>query len=434
MNSTASQQWNMAASVWHLKVFESVGHLRGVRRASEECHLSQPAVTQAIAKLEERIGVTLLERRVSGSYLNEFGVILHRRTQRFFVQIEEALGELGVPRSPLSIPRMASRISWSQMHSIVAVAGNGSVAEAAHALSVSQSSLQRACRELERTLSTTLYIQTAAGGVATPAAVEFARKVNLAKREIDWAMEEVEAARGNIGGEIVIGAMLLAGSALLASVIQEFVTSYPNANIRILNGNTDEMMRCLRMGDVDVVIGLVGDTNSDELVQIALAETPFLVVGRHGHPLSNKLSVTLDELAQYDWIIATPGARRRIRFEKLFADRRAPKARIETCSLPTVRLLLSRSDRLTILTSYELMYEEDSLEAIPFQQIGPAPSMGLMMRNNCLPGQLLADFIHLVRQRIVGSLLPARELQQNRQRIAAQGRERPVVAPNGPGR
>ena len=104
MNNTSSQQWNMAASIWHLKVFESVGQLRGVRRASEECHLSQPAVTQAVAKLEERMGVSLFERRVSGSYLNEFGVILHRRTRRFFSQIEEALGELGVPRSPLSIP------------------------------------------------------------------------------------------------------------------------------------------------------------------------------------------------------------------------------------------------------------------------------------------------------------------------------------------
>ena len=429
MNDITSQKWDMLASIRHLKVFESVGHLRGVRRASEECHLSQPAVTQAIAKLEERVGVALLERRASGSYLNEYGTILHRRTQRFFAQIEEALQELGVPGSPLSVPRMASRISWSQIRSLVAVVGNGSVAQAARALGVSQTSLQRACRDLERTLSMPLCVQAASGGMATPAAAKFARRVNLAKREIDWAIEEVEAARGNVGSEIVIGAMLLAGSALLASVIQEFVASYPNANIRILNGNTDEMMRCLRAGDVDVVIGLVGDNACDELIQIALAETPYLVVGRHGHPLGNKSGVTLDDLAQYDWIIATPGARRRIRFEELFADRRAPKARIETCSLPTVRLLLSRSDRLTILTSYELMYEEDSLEAIPFGPIDPVPSMGLMMRNNCLPTQLLANFIDLVRRRIVGSLLPARELQRIHQKIEVRGTVPPVPTP-----
>jgi len=39
----------------------------------------------------------------------------------------------------------------------------------------------------------------------------------------------VEAARGNIGGEVVIGAMLLAGAEMIATVIDEFVTAYPNA-------------------------------------------------------------------------------------------------------------------------------------------------------------------------------------------------------------
>ena len=67
-----------STSIRHLKVFDSVGQLHGVRRASEECHLSQPAVTQAMAKLEQQMGVTLLERRPSGSYLNEFGRIFHR--------------------------------------------------------------------------------------------------------------------------------------------------------------------------------------------------------------------------------------------------------------------------------------------------------------------------------------------------------------------
>ena len=198
MNDMASQQWHMLASIRHLKVFESVGHLRGVRRASEECHLSQPAVTQAIAKLEERVGVTLLKRRASGSYLNEFGIILHRRTQRFFAQIEEAIGELGVPGSPLSIPRMASRISWLQIRSLLAVVGDGSIAQAARSLGVSQTSLQRACRDLERILGTPLYAQAASGGMATPAAAKFACKVNMAKREIDEAMEELRGPLGAI--------------------------------------------------------------------------------------------------------------------------------------------------------------------------------------------------------------------------------------------
>jgi LysR family transcriptional regulator of gallate degradation len=68
-----SERETISVSLRHLKLFESVARLSSVRRASEECHLSQPAVTQAIAKLEEQIGASLLERGASGSYLNPLG-------------------------------------------------------------------------------------------------------------------------------------------------------------------------------------------------------------------------------------------------------------------------------------------------------------------------------------------------------------------------
>jgi LysR family transcriptional regulator, regulator for genes of the gallate degradation pathway len=414
MTDSNLERPEFSTSIRHLKVFDSVGHLHGVRRASEECHLSQPAVTQAIAKLEEQMGVTLLERRASGSYLNEFGVIFHRRTQRLFAQFEQALIELGVPSSPIPVPRIAGRISKTQIRSLISIVENGSFAHAARALDVSQTSLQRAARDLERNLRTPLYAQTASGIVATPAAAEFARKVKLALREIQWGIDEVEAARGNIGGEIVIGAMLLAGSVMLASVINEFVSLYPNANVRILNGNADDMLRYLRTGDVDVVIGLLRDRVADDLVHQALAETPYVVVARHGHPLNQKTNVTLDDLADYEWIIGTPGAARRIRFDKLFAGRRRPQARIATCSLPTVRLLLTQSDRLTLLTSYELIYEEDALTAVPFGPIEPVPYIGLMTRENWLPTQLQANFINLIHRQVVGSLTPTTLLSRSR--------------------
>jgi len=407
------QRPEFSTSIRHLKVFDSVGQLHGVRRASEECHLSQPAVTQAIAKLEEQMGVTLLERRASGSYLNEFGIIFHRRTQRLFAQFEQALVELGVPSRPIPVPRIAGRISKTHIRSLISIVENGSFVQAARALGVSQTSLQRAARDLERNLRTPLYAQTASGIVATPAAAEFARKVKLALREIQWGIDEVEAARGNIGGEIVIGALLLAGSVMLASVINEFVAQYPNANVRILNGNAEDMLRYLRTGDVDVVVGLLRDPGSDELTHQALAETPYVVVARHGHPLNQRTDLTLDDLADYEWIIGTPGASRRIRFDKLFAGRRRPPVRIATCSLPTIRLLLTQSDRLTLLTSYELIYEEDALTSVPFGPIEPVPSIGLTMRENWLPTQLQSNFIDLMHRQIVGSLMPTKVLKRS---------------------
>lgn len=427
MTELDSRRREFSASIRHLKVFESVAHLQGFQRASEECHLSQPAVTQAIAKLEEQLGVPLLVRRASGSYLNEIGVVFHRRMQRLFAQMEQALLDLGVPNGPVPVSQLAARMSRSQIRSLIAIAENGSFAQAARALDISQTSLQRSARDLERTLRTPLYNQTASGVVATQAAVEFARKLKLALREIDWGADEVEAARGNVGGEIVVGAMLLTGSVVIAAVINEFVSTYPNADVRIVNGNTGDLLKELRAGDVDVVIGLLRDQRSDGLLHRPLAETPYVIVGRHDHPLTQKKHVTLDDLAAFDWVVGTPGSNRRIRFDRLFAGRRRPRARIETSSLPTMRLLLTQSDRLTLLTSYELMYEEDMLAAVPFGPIEPVPCLGLTTRENWLPTQLQTSFIELVQKRIVGSLMPAGQIR----RTGAERVAKPASVPAG---
>ena len=409
-NDTTLDRSEFCASIRHLRVFHSVAQLNGVRRASEECHLSQPAVTQAIAKLEKQLGVVLLDRRASGSYLNEFGVIFQRRVARFFTQIEAALVQLGVPNGPASVPGIASRMTRSQIRSLVSIVENGSFAGAARALHVSQTSLQRAARDLERTLRTPLFVQSAAGIMAAPAAAELARQIKLALREIQCGVDEIEAAKGNFGGEIVIGALLLAGSVVLASVLNDFAAEYPNANVRVLNGNAEDMLRYLRAGDVDFVIGLLRNPTPDDLVDEPIAQTPYVVVARHGHPLVEKKAVTLDDLASYDWVIGTPGAIRRSRFDQMFEGRRRPQARIATCSLPTIRLLLANSDRLALLTSYELMYEDENLTAIPFGPIEPAPSIGLTMRVDWIPTQLQANFLDLFQKRVASSLLMPKEL------------------------
>jgi len=102
-------------------VFDSVAELRGVQRASEECHVSQPAVTQAIAKLEEQIGVALLQRGARGTYVNDFGVIFHRRTQRFLCPARS--GDVGTGRPGFScpLPRVASRITRAQIRTLISI-------------------------------------------------------------------------------------------------------------------------------------------------------------------------------------------------------------------------------------------------------------------------------------------------------------------------
>lgn len=386
-----------------LKLFESVGRLNSVRKASEECNLSQPAVTQALAKLEHQVGFTLLERRASGSYLNDLGTIFHRRVTRMFGQIEQALVELGVPGGPAGAAVIARRISKSQARSLIAIVETGSFGQAAQALRLSQASLQRAARDLEGNLRKSLYYRTAAGVMVTPAGVEFGRKIKLATQEIEWGIKEIDAALGSFNSQIAIGAMPFGGSVLLASVLDEFVAANPRADVKIVNESAPEMLKSLRAGNVDFVIGLVQETTADDLTNQALAKTPYTIVARRGHKLTRQGKVTRADLLEYEWVIGTPGAARRSCFERLFAGGPSPKASIATCSLPVIRHLLARSERLTLITSYELKHEHDVLAPIAFEQMDPVPSIGVTMRADWLPTQLHLDFIELLRKRMTAA-------------------------------
>ncbi len=397
--------FNEAISLQQLRLFESVGRLKGVRRCSEECNLSQPAVTQALAKLEQLIGTPLLERHASGSYLTEAGEILHRRVDRMFEQLTAALVELDVPGGRVGAVSIAQRLSRSQIRGLLSIIEGKSFATAGQALGLTPASMQRASRDLENNLRKEIYFRSAAGVMVTPAGVEFGRRVKLALQEVDWAINEIKLVLGSGETRIVIGALPFGGSVLLASVLEEFVAEHPRADVQIINEGASEMMKRLRAGEVDLVVGLTQETSGDDLVSRTLAETPYVVVGRRGHPLGAAGKATVEDLAQYNWIVGTEGSSRRRCFDSLFQGATRPKTSIATCSLPIILNLLVGSNRLTLMTSYELIHE-NMLVRLPFTAAMPCPSIGVTCRAQWLPTDLHRDFMRLLETRVKASIHP----------------------------
>ena len=394
-----------AISLQQLRLFESVGRLKGVRRCSEECNLSQPAVTQALAKLEQLIGTPLLERHASGTYLTDAGTTLHRRVVRMFEQLTDALVALDVPGDRTGAASIAQRLSRSQIRGLFSIIEGKSFATAGQALGLTPASMQRASRDLENNLHKEIFFRTAAGVMVTPAGVEFGRRVKLALQEIDWALNEIKLAQGTGDSRIVIGALPFGGSVLLASVLEEFVAEHPKVDVQIINEGASEMMKRLRAGEVDLVVGLMQETSGDDLVSQSLAETPYTVVARRGHPLAASGTVTSEDLAHYNWIVGAEGSNRRRCFDSLFAGNLRPKTSIATCSLPIILNLLVGSDRLTLMTSYELMHE-NMLVPVPFSASLPCPSIAVTTRAQWLPTALHRDFMKLLETRVTASIRP----------------------------
>ena len=131
-------------------IFETVARTENVSQAAAEIHVSQPAVTQAIARIEHDVGAQLFRRRNTGCYLTEAGEILQRRTARLFAELDGGLSELeaGTARFGAADYRSTERkLSRPQIRALLAIAENGTFAAAARALAMSEPSIHRAARD-----------------------------------------------------------------------------------------------------------------------------------------------------------------------------------------------------------------------------------------------------------------------------------------------
>jgi LysR family transcriptional regulator of gallate degradation len=201
-------------SLHQLRVLEAVARHKSIGRAAPSLGLSQPAVTQEIASLETRIGVTLLERRYTGSYLTDFGTILLARTERLFDLIRRALEDLfgaSPPGEKIDIAALVGKITATHIRSLVAVSENPSFEQAARSIGVSQPSLHRAARDFERHLRRSIYFRGPRGTSTTGQGGELARKLKLAMRELDYAFDEIRSHQGLVTARISVGTCEAAG-------------------------------------------------------------------------------------------------------------------------------------------------------------------------------------------------------------------------------
>jgi len=87
--------WNL------LKFFHEIASARSVTRAAQELNRKQPALSLALRRLEERLGVTLCHRGPTGFELTEEGRILAERCREFAGAIREIPAKLSDVKSEI---------------------------------------------------------------------------------------------------------------------------------------------------------------------------------------------------------------------------------------------------------------------------------------------------------------------------------------------
>ncbi len=391
-------------SIRQLAAFDAVVRTESLSRAAAEIGRSQPALTQTIAKLERDFGATMFKRKNTGCYLTEAGAILHRRAGRLFAQLDQALVEFGATplRSGRGDLRFLAAITSPQVRCFLAIVDNGSFASGAKSLGISEASLHRAARDLERHLGRPLFRRTATGLTATRPAAELARRMRLAIHEIELAVDELRAAEGISSSRINIGTLPLAGASFLARVLTDLTDYAPGTRVVIAEGPYDSLLQQLRVGAIDFIVGPLRypDPTLGVVEQPLFYDAYSIVVRRH-HPLTRAKRINISLLARYDWIVPPPGVPRRAAFDQLFAaSKRKPHSSFQTSSLELTRAILSETDRVTLLSRHEAESAEKmgNLTSVKFNMSKNGRVVQVTTRADWLPTGVQLRFLDLLRE------------------------------------
>ena len=104
----------MEQNLSQYKIFYEVAKAGNISRAAKELYISQPAISKAIGKLEDSLGLSLFTRSSRGVQLTAEGEILYQHTRDAF----EALERGGTGAAPYPGIRYRPSADRRQHHAV----------------------------------------------------------------------------------------------------------------------------------------------------------------------------------------------------------------------------------------------------------------------------------------------------------------------------
>lgn len=383
----------------HLLAVRAIARLGGVSHACAVVHLSQPALTQALVKLERALGQRLFDRRPNGMTPTTAGLELVDRVDRAAREMIAGFDALRVRNDGVGADSEAllRQTSLTHLRAVIAAVDSGNFVLATRATGLSSPAIHRAVRDFERLTGTSLFERRGRTVRPTPSARALVAAARRAIAEIEAALADLSAAAHPGGGRVAIGAMPLARAELAPQAVAAFLRDFPAATVTIVDGAYAELMARLLGGDVDLLIGALRDPNpSPEVVQQSLYDDQLAVVARAGHPLAGR-RLQPSDLCAHPWIMAPRGTPMRAVWEQVFnsADLALPTVSIECSSVLAIHGLLMEGDWLTLLSPAQVSREVAAgrLVALDIAINGGARTIGTTVRAGWRPSVVQARFL-----------------------------------------
>lgn len=252
-----------------------------------------------------------------------------------------------------AFPLRMDKLRMRHLRLLDQVACHGSLSAAAQQIGMSQPGATKMLQELEEAFGCQLIERSVKGGVLTAAGTHVLDRLRVALHAIGTARAATHSSQAL--PLVRLGMIPLVGIHALTQVIAAMRAENQKLHIQIKLGTVDALIKGLKDGDVDGVVGFLDETNTSDtaskLKVVPLWEEKLVLVAAKTHALAQNKKVSLKVTGACDWVLMSKGSATRHALESLFfnAGLLPPPPCIETDSFHIALSLVAGSDMLTVV-------------------------------------------------------------------------------------
>ncbi|WP_261510682.1 LysR family transcriptional regulator, partial [Burkholderia multivorans] len=268
-------------------------------------------------------------------------------------------------------------LTLRQLKYFVATAELGQISQAAIQLTISQSAVTSAIKELEDSLGTQLFLRTSAGVTLTDTGRRFLNHAYAILSSVDEAMR-IPNLESTLTGTLAIAASYTVLGYFLPHHVLRLNTLYPRLTIHLHELNRESIEEGLIAGRYDMAVLLTSNVSNPELVlEPVIHSVRRLWVGSH-HPLLRRESVTFAEVAREPFVMLTVDEAGQTAMRYWNETPYRPNVILRTSSVEAVRSMVANGTGVAVLS--DMVYRPWSLEGRRIETIllrDPVPPMSV---------------------------------------------------------
>lgn len=284
-----------------------------------------------------------------------------------------------------------------QLQYFVAVAEQGSVTRAAQNLSISQSSVTEAIKELESDLGVELFERHPRGLTITHNGHQFLRHATKILATVSDARTSFSGQQNAAAGTLNIGVTSLVAGYVLSDLLARYRRACPGVEVSAIEDNGGYLEHLLVGGELDVAVMVISNLRDRMALQAEILETsPYRLWLPMGHPLVSADIISVADITREPLIMLTIDEIEENTGKLLTALGARPHVAFRTRSVEAVRSLVATGAGVALLP--DLVYrpwslEGDRIESRDVSGSLPVVQVGMVWRKGSSLPQAARDFV-----------------------------------------